>query len=404
MKVSAFLKRAIEEAEEEGGLRSKLLGGAALSGIAASPFAGMIGEDPITKDPYTNKNVKKYTMGQLQRMARPGDVILSTKDKWGRGLWKVPQVLATGTDFYHAEPVYSKRGKGRTSITAGQFGDGSWGNPLATSTARETNPFLDPITKTFKKDDIVLMRPNKRLSPEQQEQFLKNIYARSHAKYDSPTAIKSWLKDIFVPKRSGTSVDTTCSGNVCSTMPAQALADTTKQRVHPSKTPNRTLPADFLRSQSGYSPVGATNKFESVLKNRNLSRMLFRGGLGAGMAGTAYGVSQEPELGAGLAGAIATPMLAQKLYRNKYVAEHPRMTADNAKASVRKIIPHWGDVVSTIGHKEQAANILRKNFLGRTLPAAALGGLGAYGAAKGVSAIADRVMRKFKPSDETSEK
>lgn len=398
IQVPNFLKRALEQEEEKGSLRSKLLGGAALGGIAASPFLGMIGEDPITKDPYTNKDIKRYKLTQLQRMARPGDVLVSTKNKWGQGIWKVPQVLSTGSDFYHAEPIF---GKGH-SIEAGQFRDPEWGSLL--NPADPEGPIkkaIKPITTTFKDQDVVLMRPDTHLTPKQQQQFLKNIYARSHTNYDTMMALKAYFQDMFLPKFKGDSVRTTCTGDVCSTMPSQAMADVVGERVHPNKAPNRTLPADFLRSQSGYTPVGATNNFGSVLKNRALARGLFRGGVGAGMAGTAYGVYKEPELGAGIAGALAAPPLLQHLYVNEQLGRNAGMDIDDIANMARDKLPTMMDTAATVGYKNQASDAIRKNFLRRSLPLAALGGLGAYGAAKGVHTLADKAIARWRRGKES---
>ncbi len=194
---------------------------------------------------------------------------------------------------------------------------------------------------------------------------------------------------------------TTCEGNVCSTMPAQAMADVTGTRAHPHKAPDRTLPADLLRSQSNFDVVGATNKYNSVLKNRRLARGLFRGGAGLGMAGAAYGLYEEPELAAGVGTAAALPSLLQHRYNKKFVNEHVRMSDDAALKHIKRNRPTWKDALDTIGHQENSAKALRSNLLRRTAPIAALGGLGAYGAAKGIHHVLDRNV--FNKKEKTPE-
>jgi hypothetical protein len=371
-----------EEKKERG--MGLLGGGAALTGIAASPFLGMIGEDKITKDPYRNPNIRKYTGLELEQMSRPGDVVVTAQPNWGKGHYKATQALSTGSDFYHAEPVYNKKRGRRTSITVGQFTDPYWNTPGEPRTPRDMESHLSPFAEKFKDEDMVLLRPKEGLTPKQIRDYQKNMVTRSRGRYDSSKNVGNYLRDLFVPKIKGKSTPT-CKGDVCATFPAQAMAEAKGKRIHPHKKPAQTMPADLLRSQSIYDAVGATDKYKPLFKNPNLVRALTRGGLGLGMAGTAYGAYQEPEIATGAIGAVAAPMLAEQARIKWLKRQHPDAPIQDIVSNARADVPRLLDLVDNIGAPD-AAHIsrLRKNFMRRTVPIALLGGLGTYGLAKAI--------------------
>jgi len=374
-----------------------LLGGLALGGVAASPFLGMIGEDPITKDPYKNPNIKRYTGRHLESLSRPGDILITTKPKWGQGVWKLTEGLLSGTDYYHAEPVFAKqRGRRASSISAGMFDESKWKNKSLDQMAEVLHPF----SKNLLHEDFMLLRPKQALTPEQQKLFIERIARRSKEKYHAPTAIKSYLRDMFIPKtkqnfknnlrKNLMNTAAGCKDNVCSTLPSQAMTEATGQLVHPHKVPNRVLPMDFLREKSLYDVVGATNKYRSVMPNPTATRLLFRGGLGAGMAGGAYGVYKEPEVIPAIAALGATPQLLQYLEERKQKRTAPSRSINDLILHNEEHAPGWGDLASHFGYTTRHAKKVRQSFLRRSLPIAAAAGLGTYGLTKGIEHLLRR--------------
>jgi hypothetical protein len=405
---SKYLTKWAEEESAAAGVPvGNILGGTALGGIAASPFLGMIGADPITKDPYRNKNIKKFTLEQLERMAQPGDVIASTTNKWGRGAWKIPQTLSSGSDFYHSESVYGGKGnkpnpKGKKyTMTGGMMGGEFPYNPGGKPTRAQFERRLSEMSN-FADDDIVLLRPKQTLTKEQMEAFHNSMHNRSALPYDRGQAVKNYLRDIFVPKitKKSPATNPNCPGDICSTLPSSSLEEAAQRRAHPKIESKHMMPADYLREQSAYDVLGATNKYGPALKNPRLTRVLARGGLGAGMAGTAYGLYKEPEIMAGVAGAAAVPSLAQKYMERKQMKTNPVLGTDTVRDIVKGKLPNYKDFVDQLLNENGPPDAI-KHFKRRTIPLALLGGLGAYGAAKGVTKgiglLRDRLNEKDKP-------
>ena len=297
------------------------------TGVAA-PFMGLIGEKKITQDPYYNANVKRMDAKALEAMARPGDVIL-TSTREGAGFYKKPQLALTGSEFYHAEPVITKKPRGAVTMEAGLY------HPSKSPRFKNETPesILEkgkgtPMSKRVNNlrpavyEDAVLMRPKAEMTPKQIEDFRKALAAGGQKQYSGSLAVKAYLKDLFVPKIKGlTSIDAPsvldCKGEMCSSLPGGAYESVTGSKVAPGKSSRSVLPADFLRADSPYEAVGASLKHQDAVAKspgRMLARRLaFRGGVGAGLAGAGLLAYNEPEALPALAVGAAAPEGARRL-------------------------------------------------------------------------------------------
>jgi hypothetical protein len=360
--------------------------GAAVGAAGLAPLAGMIGQKKIVHDPLFNRNIARTkTIQDLARMARPGDVVITTTDGYRRFPFKVPQSIISGTDFYHAEPVVRRaNGLGET-LSAGSRDHASWG-PV--STKRVFNS-ADPMNKHLVGDNILLMRPKKPLSRAEHSSFMNEMGQRLKQPYDAPHNIPTWLHDLVVPKVTfGTPKVDPCRGkNICSTLPAQAFATATGKRITSGKNPTRTLPADFLREDSAFEPVAAHIRRNNVgiIKNPIRSRLLGRGAIGLGSAGLMYGATEKPEIPAALVGALGTEAIANKLYRHSL--RNVITDSDKRDMHVRHKIPVTWSALDAIGDKTPYGRGVHKAYFSRTLPLMLAGGLASYGAVHGIRSL-----------------
>lgn len=299
---------------------------AIVGGAAVSPFLGMIGQQRLKHDPLRNKNVKRMSLDDLARQAQPGDVVLTSKPK---SLWKTFQAPFQGSEFYHAQPIVGRRGGRGTTASAGNYRDKYY---------RKQNykDFLDEVEtlgnemKAEKYKDAIIMRPKKKMSPAEHKKFIEQSLDRVRTDYDMDRAKSSWLRDLFVPKvkpfdRGKSSkikykgnVPVSCEGNICSTVPAQAYSEATGRNIV-RKPGSHTLPTDYLRSNE-YVPVGA-HISDAAQKARRIQPYLARGAMGAGLAGGAYALTEDPALAAGAAGAVGGSMLAERVMNARGAAK-----------------------------------------------------------------------------------
>lgn len=308
-------KTSAEENPEESHLGRNLAVGAA----AASPFAGMIGQGKVLHDPHLDASIPRHrNLEELGEIAQPGDVLMTTKPKGS--FWKKFIQPVTGSDFYHVQPIVDySGGEGRT-IDNNEFRDPSYRKKPNDFIRTELNTLPDLHDREDYKD-MFLLRPNKPLSPAEVDTFRNEAITRGRNHYDSPGAIKSYLRDLFVPKVGGpdTTVRPACKGDICSTTPAQALA-ATGRHVVPGKAPHQVFPADYLRSDQ-FHPVGAyvTHGGPSS-RYRRLAPLMLRAGMGAGLGGATYAVSGDPALAAAPLGVAAGAHAVHKLFGDK--AQH----------------------------------------------------------------------------------
>lgn len=369
----------------------KLLGGLALGGIAASPFLGMIGEDKVTKDPRLNPDIPIFDKNELISKAQRGDVFAVSKPGWTGAIGKIPQVLTTGSEFYHIEPVVkaAPRGKGlgTVSITARVADEPSetimsklHGDRAKGEKKVETiDPKLLQNPSTYMQSgNLLLLRPKAKLTEDALKEYEAELKRRATLPYDTPHAIGSWLEDIFVPKpmRTATKEAEEATKNICSNASAVALADVLNKRIHPTVAPLNTLPVDYLREESEYEPIGATDQGDPLFKNPLIPRLATRATLGATMAGGAYGLYKNPRLAAILAGGAALPAVVR------------------AGASDPKTVPTIPErFLSDLSPEAEESKKTKQDFLLKTVPLAAAGGTGAYATARGVQ----RILKAMRP-------
>lgn len=386
----------LQEPEKDHTVRNVAMGAA-----AASPFMGLIGQKPITKDPHINPSIRRTTLREISELARPGDVVVSSEPHWSG--WKLFQTPVTGTEFYHAFPVVGQRQGRGTDVTAGELYDPKRKKPLTTTGAKRQLEELQSDMRRQKYRDVMLMRPDQPLNPDQVKAFQEETLRRAQTKYAPSRGVRAFLRDIFVPKVKGLeNISPTCEGNVCSTLPSQAHKTVTGTNLVPGKPAKSILTADYLREGSKLKPIAAhirsTPRF-SPRAMRTLGLGL-RGGLGLGLAGGTYAVSEDPALAAVPLGLALTPTLGRRVAAR--LAERRAQRA--AETAGEKITPALlttarkrgynvfrplGHAINYIGDMSQTARLKLKGIGKRTIPLALAGGLASYLAGKGVNAAFD---------------
>lgn len=360
--------------------------------VAGSPFLGLIGQKPIIHDPYQNKNIKRMNWDQLQRAARPGDMILTNK-RQGTG-WKTTQT-PQGSEFYHAQPVVARRGGRGLSASAGENVYSELRN-LSPKQLLDYTRNIKTLARENHYSDVMLMRPDTPLTSAQQKAFGEEALKRSRNPYDKIRAGTAWLKDIFLPKIGPGSTDIPkgyqCKNDVCSTLPANAYAKATGKSPFPGKLPGDILPADYLREGSGYRPVGARLSYEGISPERMRMRNLgMRGGIGAGLGLGTYAAIEDPYSIPTLPAAVLTPVLAQKIMeqvkKRKALSKvkgtvSPKLREsilDKARHSSQVAFPSFNALLDAGKDSSKESVKIRSNMLRRSLPLGLLGGAGVYG-------------------------
>lgn len=373
---------------------------AAATAAGGTPFLGMVGERRIVHDPHLNKNIKRVGLHELERRARPGDVILSSRPGWEG--FKITQAPLSGSEFFHASPVYGRRrGKG-TVIDAGDLAEWRDYKP----TIKEVSPAAKTVRRHFPEHgyaDLVLMRPEKELSPKELRALRKSLTSRAYEPYSVPKGAKAALKDLFVPKLKQVAQTPTpvCVGSMCSALPAEAMAESGVLRhISKGKAPGEVLPADFLRSGSGFKPVAAVTGQKRVLGpvSRQLYRLGGRAALGAGIGGTLYGTYKDPVTTAGILGGVATP-LAVRAGAEAALRRFKHMPKPEASLAVHKQLPTIRRLLMEAFTPDptltpEAFKKLKWRLGLRTLPLMAAGGVGTYLMADKLrDLISQRVMK-----------
>lgn len=383
-----MIRVAAAEAPEDHTVRNVAMGVA-----AASPFGGLIGRKPIIHDPLQGAVGENYaSYSDLAKAARPGDILLTSKAKGS--VFKNVIDPGGGSQFYHAQPVVTRSRNKGTTYSAGDF----IGDTLEDGRPRDRAFRVDDYVKGPETNysDGVLLRPKKPLDKKTQKAYLDALDARVLRPYDSMHGVRSWLRDMFVPKIKGVTdrrPDTICEGNVCSTMPAQAYHETTGRRVVPNVAAQDTMPVDYLRSQD-YELVGSHVTPETrALQNkwgRKVAPVALRAGIGAGLAGGVYAGTEDPALIAGAAGAAYTrPLVDMTMTRGGWGYESMpqswRKVLDDRRVYEQiSSFPSTWEAGDALLAKAPGAGKTVGRYLTRSVPLTLGGGALAYGAAKGV--------------------
>jgi hypothetical protein len=371
-----------EKEPESHALRNTLMAGA-----AASPFAGLIGQKPLIHDPHLNANVPRAKSYQeISRMAQPGDVLMTGKP--GGSFWKSVIKPLSGSEFYHAQPVVGRRGQHGTTVSAGQFTDPSFDGWSQKS-------ILDADAKTVSQlmkseyPDVTLLRPKKSMTAEQIKKFQTNAFRRSRQGYDNVAAVRSWAKDMFVPKlkmfedKKGPGA---CVGDICSTLPAKAYAAAGQNVIHGKSTAD-AFPSDFLRSEH-LEPVAAhvQGDYKMSPGMRRAMPYMTRGAMGLGLAGATYAASRDPALASVPLGLMAGNSLANRL-------------APHLKGET----PPWLTLGAQLWDtKGKARNKLLKGFLERRLPLTLAGAGASYLGTRAIQSLLSRKPPEGTPDSSTS--
>ena len=262
---------------------------AVATAAGASPFLGMIGQQPLVHDPYLNKDIPRMSFREVAEAARPGDSILTSTD--GLSPWKTPQSVSTGSGMYHVEPVVGQRDGLGLVIKPGEELQGAAG------TNEEIRAQLRDIETRMnqgKAKNVLLMRP-KDINSAQASAIAEDALTRARGPYHDARAVKAYLKDIFVPKMERrakgaipevTPGEASHHGTVCSTPSSCAYEKVTGNKVVPGQPTIDALPSSYLRSRN-FVPIGAS--LSEGYRASRMSPYLFRGLLGAGLAAGTYG-------------------------------------------------------------------------------------------------------------------
>lgn len=376
--------------EEDNTLRNVAVGGA-----AASPFLGLIGQRRLRHDPHLGA---KPALGQmdihkLMMEAQPGDIVAYSLPKGGkRGIY--PQLFEAllGTPYHHTEAVVGKHeGIFGKSIAPGQELTGDVTSSVPEQVARTKTIGQHAAEGGYR--DAILLRPKQfmgtggQMTPEVQR-FVNQAIITAREPFVLPRGIKGVLRDLFVPKIPGLTdrgktraMGDAYKGLVCSTGSCEALAAGLGERspVVPGKGAREVLPPDFLRSSNlnliahapGSEPLSRFGRYKRLARNLGV-----RAGLGVGLAGATYGLTEDPLATAGAAG-LATPMLARAVLRKRL--DQP-MTQ----------LPKLKHLLYSYTGPSEFSKAIQKGFRRRTLPLMAAGGIAAYlGARKARTAVED---------------
>jgi len=332
----------LRKPEEDHTARNLLMGGA-----AATPFLGLINQRR-TNNPLLNKSLAR-TPEEIAALAQTGDVLLTGYPN------KPLRSLLMGSPFIHAEPIIGTRNGKGIGISASHL-KGQAGN---TQQLQNIIPTLNTRFKEFGPTSVALLRPKKRMTAAQRQAFRNAGLDVGQQPYSGSRAIRSHLHNWFMPNISALESTPNCIGNSCTTGTAQTFQKATGQELIAGRSPKNIVADDFLRS-GAFDPIATTagaTKFSPRLSR--LANLGVRGALGAGLAASIYGVSEDPALAAVPMGAMVAPALTRATLG--YNAARP-----------------WTQLL-TQGPKRAARF---RNILGRTLPLTIAGGLGAYLAAR----------------------
>lgn len=343
-----------------------------MAAAAAAPFGGLIGQQKIIHDPTLGAKGRKFkSMEELAQHAQVGDILATSKP--GREGWKTLITPFTGTPFYHTQSIVgNKRGLG-TTIDASDLYERKANSQ---SVINKATPTIPNAMQELKYPDVVLLRSKTPLSAAQKEHYARRAIQRASKPYDVLQAGAIWAKEVFVPKLNmfKSNKQTICQGNVCSTLPSQALHEAgTRDGVVAGKAAKDVFPSDYLRSKN-FELVGSVIKSKNLQRNNKLLRMaqpyLGRGALGVGAAGTIYGASEHPtEIAATATGALGASLAADAILPNL-------LKMKNFKRSV----PSFADALESkflTTTPQRAAQDLPR-FLQRRLPILAAGGVAGY--------------------------
>jgi len=187
-----------------------------------------------------------------------------------------------------------------------------------------------------------------------------------------------------------------CQGNVCSTMPAQAMKEVTGRGIVPGKAAPDVFPTDFLRSQQ-FELVGSKLNPEVYKMSPRLRKALpylVRGGIGAGLAGTTYATTEQPETAGGALGGAAASYAGTGAIDTYY----GKGAKQEAKA--QKALPDTFSMLASLS--DEAPKVRKqiiKNWATRRVPLA----LGGIAAGAGLTYAVKKMLEEREAKKKTTE-
>lgn len=314
-----MIRIAAAEPQDQGLDAGTILQRGAMGVAAVAPFGGLIGRDKLLHDPLQGAKGKNFkSLEELGRHARPTDMLITSKPT-GSYVKKVLDPIGD-TQFYHAQPVIGRdpsTGLAHTYQAGDMFGM-DLGDEAANMYTANVADYLKDQHINY--TDAVLLRRKTPLTRAQEAKYLADLDERATRFYDTEHGQKSLLKDIFLPKIKRNikpAAEVLCEGNVCSTMPAMSAATVIPgERVLDAVPASETMPHMYMRSPH-WELVGSHVTPETrAIQNSLLHKVgpyAARAGIGAALAGGTYALTEEPELGAGIAATMGTLKMHEAL-------------------------------------------------------------------------------------------
>lgn len=358
---SQLKKIAASAVEQNQGIEPEHVIGAGVGGASLLPLLTQ-GRTPDLS------NVKHMSVPEAVESVRPGDVML-TRNKVPTSGWRMFTPHFASSPWYHAEVVAGMPG-GETTHFAGSAGD-------VAGVMRD-------------QEGALLMRPkNMKYDVETLEKLNDAATRLSAETYAGGKAPLTALIRTFMPHwRGAAKLPEVCKGNICSTGPAQVLREIGVDPM--TRAPKgMELTGDYLRNPN-FQAVGTVGKRinprQFMLKSHLPVRALMAGGLGYG----AYRAAKDVREGdthaplAGVAGAGAGMMLGRKV---EELSDTPRASGLLMRDKLRQMLGKGSPTAQNIG--SNAHRLFRSvNNKYPLIPSAlgmVAGGLGAYGATKGLT-------------------
>lgn len=358
------------------------------SAAAALPFAGMIGQRKLIHDPTRSASAAGVEAWNdaynMRRAAQPGDVLVTRAAQNGTD---TIMTALTGSPYHHVESVLAPDRvmmSGDLHLDPKQFAskelyEKALASQAALPAARKVR-YANRVTDLARNsDEMLLLRPKQAPNMPHLETAAMHLAELPHSLTGKgPSAA---LHEVFVPKLNvvdkirgllrGKRDKLICNDTMCSTFTAGVSdAAGTMPRGNPGKALEHAIPPDFLRSPD-FDLVGryvnpeAEQLSEKALKNMRRMGLAGRAGIGLALGAGAYGLTEDPMLAAGAAGAAVTPSVVRAVLNR--VSKNPHKGYETlrpvSRAGADIIKRRWGNLRS-IGT--------------RTVPVALAGGLAAY--------------------------
>jgi len=334
--------------EEDRGLRLEHLLGMGTAGATMLPL--------LTNRPMMDvSKAKRMSALGMYRNSRPGDILVA-HNKAPYSAWRALAPALGGSPYYHADII----GRGGEAHMAGSS---TWLN----------NAVRD-------QQSAILLRP-KNLTAAQRKAIARNAGRLTNEPYSFKKLLGTGITRAVVPPGIN---PPRCSGNICSTGPADVLR---KSRVSPGLNAPKgyELASDYLRSDR-YEPVGIYGTKYNLKNWDHVYGPAMRTAMAAALGGSVYKATKDIREGEGLAPLAGVLGGLGGLYAGQRVE-------GMGYTPVKDVRKNWvgGQWLTATPERTRRLRSIQHTVANKAslTPSAALGGigsLGAYGLAKHIYA------------------